>query len=149
MVPGVPWQAPVVSFHVPLQDSTTKFTLDGAVVVPVYVAFESRTVPVLPTVKNCGANDGLDVLPLFLKVSTRAPVPPEASVVIVATAPQRALPTPWEADVALAVLAAAAAAIDMHTSRAAAAKAAPALPGYVRTFTRLSFLWWWRCAGIP
>ncbi len=148
-VPGEPWQAPEASFHVPLQDSTTKLTLDGAVAVPVYAAREIARLPVLRTLKSCGANEGLDVVPAFLNVSSNEPLPEEPSVADVATAPQLPAPTDCEADVTLAVVAAAAAAIDVHTRRAAATTAAPALPGCLQASTRASSLLWWPCAGIP
>jgi len=102
-------------------------TVDGATAVPVYAAWVMGRVPVFPTVKYWGANVGCPGVPWFVNVSFSAPVPYGAAVLSVATAPQEPLPTDWDADAAVAVVAAWAA-VNVHTGRAAAAMATAALP---------------------
>ena len=103
------------------------FTVEGATAVPVYPAFVMGRVPVFPIVKNWGENEGCPDVPLFVNVSFSAPVLYGAAVLSVATAPQEPLPTAWDTDAAVALVAAWAA-VDVHTSRAAAAMVTAALP---------------------
>jgi hypothetical protein len=92
-------------------------------------------VPVFPTVKYWGVNEGLPVPPLLLNERVSGPLPYGAAVLSDGAAPQLPLETDWDAEAALAVVAAWAG-VDVQASRTAAAMAAAVLPVWWCTFTR-------------
>lgn len=137
----VPGQLFDFSSQAALQASIVKLAPRGAPVA-VYVAAVIGNVPEFPTVKNRGGYG--DTPGGGGNVRTNWPDPYGADVFAVATAPHAPLLAVVPAQ-ACAVLAASARVSEGHTSSAATAQTAAALPKGGAP-TAPSFRWWWQCA---